>query len=216
MHPGLGYEGKECNQQYVILFSLLVPMALDSGCRATTSEWGATDAKCQAACGRLAAGVWPCPWDGNGGQWLLETKCRPSRCRPMKTLVPTIRFSNLGWRINDSWFSNSNLHWAGGFNCCGRVHLVILLVVTLHTERVDHCMSCRCFHHDNQIVSSLSEDAKNSPGNETLCVIENRTHFRITSGYLAHSAGKSSLLKTVNHHKSSYSLCAIIFNGYDW
>lgn len=35
-----------------------------AGSRATTSEWGATDAKCEAACGRLATGVWPC---GPGG-----------------------------------------------------------------------------------------------------------------------------------------------------
>jgi len=35
-----------------------------TGCRATTSAWGATDAKCQAACGILGPGVWPC---GSGG-----------------------------------------------------------------------------------------------------------------------------------------------------
>lgn len=48
----------------VIFTSSTFQMAIGSGCRATTSEWGATDAKCEAACGRLATGVWPCPSAG--------------------------------------------------------------------------------------------------------------------------------------------------------
>ena len=49
-----------------------------AGCRATTSAWGTTDAKCQAACGILAPGVWPCrlAWR----EWRFGMKNLPQFC----------------------------------------------------------------------------------------------------------------------------------------
>ena len=59
-----------------------------AGCRATTSAWGATDAKCQAACAILAPGVWPC---------CLETQKKGERERELEftqvlCLIPPSRF----------------------------------------------------------------------------------------------------------------------------